>query len=293
MKKLKSYEKNSRGCKADWDTVISSRTVWYDIDLKGVWQYRDLIFLFVRRDFVTQYKQTVLGPLWMLIQPLLTTLMFSVIFGRIANIPTGGSPRILFYLAAFVPWTFFTECFNKNAATFSSNAGIFGKVYFPRLVRPVSVIISSFYKFIIQFFLFVIIYAIFVWKGSHIEPTKMFWMLPILLIFPALFGFSLGLIVSSFTTKYKDLNFVTAVIIQLLMYGSSVVFSISDISTPYKAILAWNPLVWVIEAFRYATLGIGTWSWYGLGYAAIWMSALLFIAVIIFNRVEKSFMDTI
>ena len=293
MKQGDNSKSSKNQINEDWDLVITSKSSWYDVDLKGVWQYRDLILLFVKRDIISHYKQTILGPLWMIIQPLLTTLMFSLIFGKVANIPTGGAPHLLFYLAAYIPWNYFTECLNKNASTFTSNAGIFGKVYFPRLVRPVSVTISSSYKFFVQFLMFVVIYIIFLCKGYEISPNKMILFLPLLMVYPAVLGFSFGLIISSLTTKYRDLNFVTPVFIQLLMYGSSVVFSISHLSVQYKSILVWNPMVWVIEAFRYALIGVGNWSWIGLGYSSLWMIAVLLISVLIFSRVEKNFMDTV
>ncbi len=276
-----------------WDLIIKPKTKWYDIDLKGVWNYRELIMLFVKRDFVSQYKQTILGPLWMFIQPLLTVLVFSVIFGLVANIPTGGAPRLLFYLAAFVPWTYFTECFSKNSNTFTGNASIFGKVYFPRLVRPISVTISNLYRFGVQIALFFIVYMVFVINGYSGKPSMNILFFPLLILFPAVYGFSLGLIVSSLTTKYRDLSFVTGVLIQMLMYGSSIVYSIADLNAKYIVYLKWNPLVWVMEAFRYSLIGVGVWSWGGLLYAFLVMLLLLFIAIIIFNKVEKNFMDTV
>ena len=276
-----------------WDLIIRPKVKWYDIDLKGVWHYRDLVMLFVKRDFVSQYKQTILGPLWLFIQPLLTVLVFSVIFGIVANIPTGGAPRLLFYLAAFVPWSYFAECFSKNSNTFTGNASIFGKVYFPRLVRPVSIIISNLYKFMVQMILLVLVYLYFSANGFDGSPNWYILFFPLLVLLIAGYGFSLGLIVSSLTTKYRDLTFITGVLTQLLMYGSSIVYSISDLPPKYAAYLKWNPLAWIMEASRYALLGIGTWSWHGLAYATGIMIVLVFIAVVIFNRIEKSFMDTV
>lgn len=276
-----------------WDIILKPKSKWYNIDLAGVWHYRDLIFLFVRQDFVSQYKQTILGPLWMIIQPMLTVLMFSFIFGNIADIPTGGAPRLIFYLAVFIPWSYFSDCFNKNAATFSSNAGIFGKVYFPRLVRPISVTISSLYRFCIQIVMFLVYYFIFLMNGALIGPTIFLLFVPILVLMTGLYALTLGLIVSSLTTKYRDLNFITGVILQLLMYGSSVVFMYSDMPEKFKIYLQWNPLMWIMEAFRYASIGVGTWSWGGLAYSAVVLLVLLVISLVTFNKVEKRFMDTI
>ena len=284
---------NQNSSEREWDLVLKPKNRWYEIDLVGVWHYRDLVLLFVRQDFVSQYKQTILGPLWMVIQPLLTTLMFSIIFGTIAAIPTGGAPRLIFYLAAFVPWSYFSECFNRNAGTFTSNAAVFGKVYFPRLVRPISVMISSVYRFAVQALVFTIIYFIFFFQGARICPTTLIIFVPVLILMTGLYAMSMGLIVSSLTTKYRDLNFMTGVIIQLLMYGSSVVFAYADMPDNLKMYLKWNPLMWIMGAFRYATLGIGTWSWIGLAYSSVVLVFLLCVGIISFSKVEKSFMDTI
>jgi len=219
--------------------------------------------------------------------------MFSIIFGTIADIPTGGAPRLIFYLAAFVPWSYFSECFNRNAGTFTGNAAIFGKVYFPRLVRPISVMISSVYRFAVQALVFTVIYVIFLFQGASICPTTLIFFVPVLVLMTGLYAMSMGLIVSSLTTKYRDLNFITGVIIQLMMYGSSVVFAYSDMPDKLKMYLKWNPLMWIMEALRYATLGIGTWSWIGLGYSACILLVLLFVGIVSFSKVEKSFMDTI
>ncbi len=276
-----------------WDIVIRPQNKWYDIDLKGVWHYRDLIGLFVRRDFFTAYKQTIIGPFWMVLQPLAMTLMFSVIFGRVANISTGGAPRLLYYLAAYVPWTYFAECFNKTSTTFSANAGIFGKVYFPRLVSPVSSLISNVFKLVVQLLLFIVTYLIFIYKGAIVSPNYHIVFIPFLLVLLAGFGLAFGLIVSSMTNKYRDLTFLVAVGIQMLMYGSSVIISFSSFGPSLQKYLKWNPILWVMEAFRYATTGVGIWSWHGLAYSAFLMLLFLFLSIVIFNRVEKTFMDTV
>jgi lipopolysaccharide transport system permease protein len=276
-----------------WDLVLRPKNKWYEIDIKGVWHYRDLIFLFVRRDFISSYKQTILGPIWMILQPLISTLMFTFIFGVVAKISTGGAPRILFYMAAFVPWTFFADCFNKTSSTFTGNAGIFGKVYFPRLVSPLSSVISNLFKFLVQFILFLIIYGIFIFKGAQVSANYHVVFLPILLIVLAGFGFSFGLIVSSLTTKYRDITFLVGIALQAMMYCSSVVFSIDIFGPSIRKYLIWNPMLWVIEGFRYATLGVGSWSWHGLIYATAFMIVTMFFSIVVFSKVEKNFMDTV
>ncbi len=278
-----------------WDFVLRPRSHWYQVDIKGVWKYRDLVRLFVRRDFVAQYKQTILGPLWILIQPLLTTLMFSLIFSRFAKIPTGGVPPVLFYMTAFVPWTYFADCIQRTSSTFTANAGIFGKVYFPRLVTPVSVVISNLFKFMVQMGLVGLLFAFFIFaRGTVVSTNYHVIFLPLLLIILAGMGLAIGLIVSSLTTRFRDLNFLVGFIIQLLMYGSSVIFTIdSDAIKEWQPILQWNPMVWLIEGFRYALLGTGIWSWGWIGYSAACMVVLLSLAIILFGRVEKTFMDTV
>lgn len=276
-----------------WDLILRPKNSWYDIDLKGVWHYRDLILLFVKRDFINTYKQTVLGPLWMLIQPLISTIMFAFIFGMVAKIPTGDAPRLLFYMSAFVPWTYFSDCMNKTSNTFSSNATIFGKVYFPRLVTPISVIISNLFKYLVQCFLLMIIYVYYVWNGETISANHYLIFMPFLIILLGGFGMSLGLIISAVTTKYRDLTFLIAVGTQLLMYGSSVVFSIEIFGPELRSYLVWNPFVWIMEACRFATIGVGEWSWGGLAYSAGCMMILMFLSIVVFSRVEKNFMDTV
>lgn len=280
----------------DWDIVLRPQSKWYNLDLKGLWHYRDLVWLMVRRDFFVTYKQTILGPLWMLLQPLLMSLMFSVIFGRVAGIPTGGAPRILFYTSAFFAWTYFAESFNKISATFTTNSAIFGKVYFPRLVMPIATIVSGLFRFAAQLLLFVILYFFYVtWHAAQVHANLHVFFIPVLLLILAGYAMAGGLLVSSVTVKYRDLNFVIVVAIQLLMYGSSIVFSISDPKFPaqYREMLKWNPMVWLMEGFRNALIGVGQWSWHGLAYSALVMFVLLFLAIVNFNRVEKNFMDTV
>lgn len=279
----------------DWDIVLRPKNKWFQADVKGIWRYRDLLMLFVRRDFVAAYKQTILGPLWMVIQPVLTALLYYFIFSMIARIPTGGAPPLLFYLCGYVPWSYFSDAFQRTSSTFTSNANIFGKVYFPRLVTPVSAIISAIFRFVIQLGVLTLIYLLFYFRGADVHPTIYLLFVPVLLLLLAGFALAVGLLFSSLTTRYRDLNFLTSFILQLGMYGSAVVFPLSLFSNhgTVRSILECNPMLWVIEAFRYALLGIGEWSWMGLAYAAICVIVLLFLSLLAFGRVEKTFMDTV
>lgn len=288
MQKATSTEPSS-----EWDTILRSKEKWFRIDLKGIWAYRDLILLFVRRDFVASYKQTVLGPLWMLLQPLLTTLTFTIIFGQIAKIPTSGIPHILFYMSGLIPWTYFSDCLTKTSNTFLVNAPIFGKVYFPRMVSPLSVILSNLIKFGIQSLMLTLIYVIIIANGSDLRPDYHILFLPILIFLLAGLGFSVGIIISSMTIKYRDLSYLVSFGTQLLMYGSSVIFSIDIMGPTARRLIAVNPVIWVIESFRYALLGVGVWSWYGLAYSFCFMVIALLVALVMFQRVEKTFMDTV
>lgn len=277
----------------EWDLVIRSQSSWFDIDLKALLRYRDLVFLFVRRDFVATYKQTVLGPLWMFLQPMLTVLLFSLVFGRVANIPTGGLPALLFYLPAYVLWSYFSECVTRTSGTFVTNRGIFGKVYFPRLVIPISVLISNLFKFLIQFLLFLIVYSYFFAKGISIQAKIEILYTPLLVLCVGVLGLSGGLIVTSLTARFRDISLLLSFIIQLLMYGSSIIFSYNALGPDIQSILEWNPLVWLMEGFRYAFLGVGVWSWGGILYAWSIALVLLVFSVLLFNKVEKKFMDTV
>lgn len=278
---------------AEWDLVIEGKTSWFDIDLKAVYRYKDLIFLFVRRDFVATYKQTVLGPLWMFLQPMLTVFLFSIIFGRLAKIPTGGLPPLLYYLPAYVLWTYFSDCVTKTSGTFVSNRGIFGKVYFPRLVIPISLLISNLFRFLIQFSLFVIVFFYFTWNGVQTNSGMTILFTPFLVLLTGILGFSGGLIVTSLTTRFRDFNMLLGFLMQLLMYGSSIIFAFNSLGPGIQRILEWNPMVWYIEAFRSAFLGVGVWSWEGLAYSMTVTFILLVLALMLFGKVEKRFMDTV
>lgn len=277
----------------EWTQVIKPTNGWFDIDFKGLWGYRDLIFLFVRRNFVSYYKQTILGPLWFFIQPILTTVMFTVVFGGIAKIPTDSLPPILFYLAGTVMWNYFAECLNKTSTTFIDNAAIFGKVYFPRLVMPISIVLTNMITFAIQFTLFLGFLAYFSLKGSDIHPNVYILITPVLILIMAALGLGLGIIVSSLTTKYRDLRFLVTFGVQLAMYATPVVYPLSTVPERYRLILIANPMTAIIETFRYAFLGSGMFDGQNLLFSALTTAVILCIGVVLFSRVEKTFMDTV
>ena len=277
----------------EWTTIIKPRTGWLDINVAELWRYRDLITLFVRRDFVAQYKQTILGPLWFLIQPLLTTIVFTIIFGRIAQISTDGLPQFLFYMAGVTAWNYFAACLTKTSDTFVANANIFGKVYFPRLTVPVAIVITNLISFAIQFSLFLAFTAYFYIQGSKIEPN--IWMLatPLLLIQMAALGLGVGIIVSSLTTKYRDLIYLVGFGSQLWMYATPIVYPISQIPAKWQWVYAFNPMAAVIGTFRYAFLGGSAVQLSQLALSAALTAVVLFIGIVLFSRIEKTFMDTV
>ena len=277
----------------NWTLVIRPKTGWFDLHLADLWRHRDLVMLFVRRDFVATYKQTILGPLWLIIQPLLTTLAFTVIFGNIAQLSTDGLPKILFYLSGVTAWSYFSDCLMKTSDTFNANASLFGKVYFPRLAVPVSIVISSLIKFGIQLGLFLSFYFYFLGKGAAIHPTRALLLLPALILLMAALGLGSGIIVSSLTTRYRDLRYLVQFGTQLLMYSTPVIFPLSKLPAQYRWIMLANPMTPVIETFRYAFLGAGTFSWALLGISAAVTSLILAAGVLMFNHVEKTFMDTV
>ncbi len=278
---------------SQWTTVIQPRRGWFDINFADLWRYRDLIMLFVRRDFVANYKQTILGPLWFLLQPLLTTLVFTVIFGKIARIPTDGLPQVVFYLGGVVTWNYFATCLTKTADTFVANSGIFGKVYFPRLAIPVSVVITNLITFCIQFGLFLLIMLYFFFSGSSIHPNLWILFTPLLMLQMAALGLGVGILVSSMTTKYRDLTFLVSFGVQLWMYATPVVYPMSQIPGKWQWVYMFNPMAAVIETFRYAYLGAGTIDPVRLLTSAGITIAILAFGIIMFSRVEKNFMDTV
>jgi lipopolysaccharide transport system permease protein len=278
-----------------WDLVLKPTNKWYDVRLKQVWRYRDLLMMFVKRDFVSVYKQTILGPLWLFIQPILTTITFTIIFGNIAKIGTGGTPSVLFYMAGLTLWAYFSDCITKTSNTFVTNANVFGKVYFPRLIMPLSILVSNLIKLGIQFLLFFIIWLFYYFTTDVIKPNVFIVLLPLLVLIMAGLGLGFGLIISALTTKYRDLSFLITFGVQLLMYITPVVYPLSIVSEKYKIWLLLNPLTSIIETFKYAFIGVGYFDtmlpW--LGYSFLFMLVIVSLGVIIFNKVEKSFMDTV
>jgi len=284
----------------DWDIDIQPREKLLSVDFKEIWRYRDLCSIFVRRNIVVQYKQTIMGPLWYLIQPALTVIMYMVVFGGIAGIPTDGVPQPLFYLAGVCMWQYFADCLNNTSNTFVTNAGIFGKVYFPRLISPISNVISNLLRFGIQFGLFAIVYIIYAFCGCSAHLTWYALLFPLLVVIIAGLALGFGTIISSMTTKYRDLQILFTFIVQLWMYGTPIVYPLSQVAGKQVAgidlytLMALNPVTPVIETFKFAFLGAGDfigWGW--LAYSFIFMVVLLGIGIVIFNKVQKSFMDTV
>ena len=276
----------------DWSEIIGPSTGLLDLNLKEVWRYRDLLIMFVRRDFVASYKQTIFGPLWFFIQPLLTTVTFVIVFGNIAKISTDGVPQVLFYLSGLTLWNYFADCLNKTATVFKDNAGIFGKVYFPRLIIPLSIVVSNLVRFAIQFALFGAIWLWFLYKGN-IQPNIFILLTPLLVILMAITSLGLGLIITALTTKYRDLVFLLTFGVQLLMYATPIIYPMSALPVKYAPIIKANPLSAIVETFRYAFTGSGTFSWLYLLYSAVFSMVVLVIGTVVFNKVEKSFMDTV
>lgn len=280
--------------KDEWSLVIRPHGAWWDLQLADVWHYRDLLWMFIRRDFVSVYKQTILGPLWFFIQPLLTTIMFTVIFSGVAKIPTDGLPPMLFYLAGTTPWNYFATCVTKTSSTFVNNASLFGKVYFPRLVTPLSIVASNLLQFGIQFLLFVGFLAYYLIKGTPLSPNWLMILVltPLLLLLMALLGLGTGILVSSLTTKYRDLTFLVAFGVQLAMYATPVIYPMSSIPAKYRLLIEANPMSAIIESFRAIYLG-GAVPWAQLGISACVTGFLLLLGIAVFNKVEKTFMDTV
>lgn len=277
----------------DWDLTINPHSKWYDLRIKEIFKYKDLLFLFVKRDFVSIYKQTILGPLWFFLQPIITAITFTVIFGNLAKISTDGLPQILFYMCGITLWNYFADTLTKTSDTFSSNANIFGKVYFPRMIAPLSVVVSNLIKLGIQFLLFLGIWIYYLIQSDLIHPNKMLVLIPFLIILIGFMALSFGIIISSLTTKYRDLKFLVTFGIQLMMYASPIVYPLSIVPEKYKWIIVANPVTSIIETFKYAFLGVGEFSWLYLGYSTLFTIILFMIGLVIFHRVEKSFMDTV
>ena len=278
----------------NWTTVIKPKNKLLSVDFKEMWQYRDLFMMYVKRDIITMYKQTILGPTWFIIQPAITTIMYMVVFGGIAGISTDGLPQPLFYLAGICLWQYFADCLNKTSSTFISNQGIFGKVYFPRLVAPLSTIVSGLVKLGIQILLFVIVYIYFLAIGTPVEPNWALSLFPLLVIMIAGLALGFGIIISSLTTKYRDLTILFTFIVQLWMYGTPVIYPLSSIPEgKIKLLMQLNPVTPIVETFKYGTLGTGEFSWNMLGYSFCFMLVVLSIGIVLFNKVQRSFMDTV
>jgi lipopolysaccharide transport system permease protein len=279
--------------KQQWTEEIKSHDSLFSINFKEVWQYRDLLMMLVKKEYITFYKQTILGPIWFFVQPILTTIIYVLLFGQIAKLSTDGSPQMAFYLAGITLWNYFSECLTKTASVFRDNAAVMGKVYFPRLIMPLSIVVSGLMKFAIQFGLFICVILYFTFFKGLIHPNAWVLATPFLLVLMAGFSLGMGMIFSSLTTKYKDLVFLLSFGIQLLMYATPVVYSISSIPEKYKWILLANPLTGIFECFRYGFLGSGSFETSSLIMSTVVTSIILAIGVVIFNKVEKSFMDTV
>lgn len=278
-----------------WTTVIKPKTSLLDVDFKEIWAYRDLLFLFVKRDIITIYKQTILGPLWFFVQPIMTTIMYMVVFGGIAGISTDGLPQPLFYLSGICMWQYFADCLNKTSNTFVNNAGIFGKVYFPRLIVPLSAVFSNLVRFGIQFSLFFLVYLFYIFfTDVQVLPNIYVLLFPFLILLMAGLSLGFGILFSSMTTKYRDLTFLLSFFVQLWMYATPIIYPLSTITNPkLQLIMSLNPLTSIIETFKFGMLGVGTFSWWSLGYSTFFMIVLMGVGIIVFNKVQRSFMDTV
>lgn len=276
-----------------WTLVIKPRGKFFNLNLKDLWRYRDLTSLFVRRDFVATYKQSILGPLWFLIQPTMNTLIYMVVFGNIAHLSSDGLPRLLFYFAGSMLWQYFATCLNKTSDTFVANAAVFGKVYFPRLTAPISIVISNLITLGIQFVLFLVFLGYYLSAGYPIHPNLWILVLPVLLVFMAALGLGFGIIISSLTTKYRDLRQLVTFGVQLWMYITPVVYPLSEVPQKWRWLVALNPMSSIIEGFRYAFTGVGTVEPWSVATSAGITLFVLFVGMLLFNRVERDFMDVI
>ena len=278
----------------EWSTVITPKVKWFHLNIREIWEYRDLIRIFVRRDVVAIYKQTVLGPIWFMLGPLFTVFTYTFLFKEIAHLSTDGLPGPLFYLGGTTLWNYFNSCFNGASSTFSSNAGIFGKVYFPRLVSPISMVISNLLKLSIQMFTYLCFFIYYlVQPDSIIEPNLCILLIPVIILVLGGIAMGFGIIISSFTTKYRDLTMLVGVFMTLLMYATPVMYPVSDIPPMYKTFLSLNPISPMIETFRYAFTGRGYFTAASFMYSVIFMLTILVLGIFVFNKTEKTFMDTV
>ncbi len=276
-----------------WTEIIDNKKPLFKLGLDEVWRYRDLLILLVRRDFVAAYKQTVLGPLWFFVQPLLTTVTFTIIFGNIAKLQTAGVPPMLFYLSGLTLWGYFADCLTKTSSVFRDNAAVFGKVYFPRVIMPLSVVISNLFRLVIQACLFIAFWIYYKSQGATISIGGGIWLLPVMILVMGLLGLGAGLVISALTTKYRDLSFLVTFLVQLLMYATPVIYSVAAVPVQYRALILLNPVAPIIEAFRSVSLGGSEFHLGYFIYSVLFSVLLLFIGLWVFNRVEKSFMDTV
>lgn len=272
---------------------ITPRKSLFDFKFDEVWGYRDLLILFIKRDISVTYKQTVLGPIWFFIQPLLTTLMFLVVFGKIAGIPTGNVPPVLFYMGGITIWNYFSECLRLTSDTFVKNAGIFGKVYFPRIITPLSIVCSNLVKFGIQLSLFLAVYCYYLITGNSVRPNETLFLLPLYILILAIMALGFGLIISAVTTKYRDFTFLIQFGVQLWMYATPIIYPITQMPEKYRWIILANPVSAIVEAFRYGFTGSGSFYLNGIIYSSVFSIFLFLIGLTIFNRTEKTFMDTV
>lgn len=289
MRIIKTQMENKN---TEWTNVISSEHSLFKLNLKEVWDYRDLVYMFVKRDFVSSFKQTILGPLWFFINPIFTTVVYLIVFGNIANLSTDGAPKILFYLAGVTLWNYFSSSLGGTSNVFVGNAGIFGKVYFPRLVMPITIVISNLMRFGVQFLLFIVVFFYYWYKR---EVTPNWWVLftPIFILMMSLFALGVGMIFSSLTTKYRDLSMLLTFGISLYMYATPVIYPTSMLSAKIQPYAKYNPLTGIFEGFKYAWMGVGEFHPIMLVYSSVIILILLAIGTVIFNKVEKGFMDTV
>lgn len=277
-----------------YSTLIEPKTSLLSVDFKEIWRYRDLYSMFVKRDIITQYKQTILGPAWFFIQPLLTMVMYMIVFGGIAGISTDGLPQALFYLAGILCWQYFADCLNKTSSTFTTNQNIFGKVYFPRLIVPLATVSSNLVRLFIQLFLFLVVYVYYLVVGVDVAPNWYVLLFPVLVLMLAGLALGFGIIISSMTTKYRDLTILFTFVVQLWMYATPIIYPLSTITNAtVRTVMLLNPITSIVETFKYGALGIGSFSWGALGYSFGFMVVLLAVGIVVFNKVQRSFMDTV
>lgn len=277
----------------EWTEVIRPRSSMFELNLKELWAYRDLIRMYVKRDIVTFYKQTILGPLWFVLQPVLTTIMFIVVFGNFAGISTDGLPGALFYFSGLLTWNYFADCLTRNSKIFIDNQAVFGKVYFPRLVVPISITIANLVRFFIQFVIFIVLWLWFYFSGANISINAYALLVPVLIFMTAGLSLGFGIIFSSLTTKYRDLTFLLQFGVQLWMYMTPVIYPLNSIEPDKQWIVQLNPVTSIVETFKFGAIGSGVFSWGWLAYSFVFMLVMLLIGIVVFNRVEKTFMDTV